>query len=92
MRKMHHAESCKVAERYSKAAAVLPTVDTTTRPLGMGGGEEGAVGGVLRKRLKYGSSDHLPDVRAVLWPYVASVRPPRLLHLAVFFPECPLCT
>ena len=60
----------------------------------MGGGRRrrGTVGGVLPKRLKYGSSDHLPDVCAFQWPLQDSVRPLGLLHLAVLFPECPLCT
>ena len=39
MRKRHDAESCKDGERYSKAAAVLPTVDTNNRSrLRIGGG------------------------------------------------------
>ena len=94
MRKRHDAQRCKAAERQPKAAAVLPTVDTNTRRLGIGGGgdgEEAAVGASCPKRLKYGSSDHISDLHSFLWPYVASVRPPGLLRLVVFFPECPLC-
>ena len=55
---MHDTERCKATEQYLKAAAVLPTVDIATRQLRTGrgwGGGEGAVGGVLPKRLKSGS-------------------------------------
>ena len=92
MRKRHDAEGCKAAERYSKVAAVLPTVDTNTRRLGMGRRGRGTGGGrgVLPKRLKYGFSDHLSEVCAFLWPYVAIERPLGLLRLAVLFPQCPL--
>ena len=41
MRKRYNAESCKAASQYSKAAAVLPAVDTNTRRLGRGGNGEG---------------------------------------------------
>ena len=62
MRKKHGAESCKAAERYSKAAAVLPPLTPMRGGCERGGEGEGAVGGVLPKRLKHGPSDHLPDV------------------------------
>ena len=68
MRKVLDVESCKGAGRYSKAAAVLPTVDTNTRWLGTGGGGEGGRGGRERpvQETEIWSSDHLPDVCAFL--------------------------
>ena len=55
MRKWHHAENCRAAERHAKAVAATLTVGIYTR---RGRGREG----VLPKRLKFGPGHHRPDV------------------------------
>ena len=47
MRKLHHAESCRGADRNAKTAVAPPTIYTSTRRRGAGGG--GGMDGRERK-------------------------------------------
>ena len=73
MRKWQDAERCRDAQRHAQTAAAPPTVGISERRGGEGGageggrgegrgGREGGRGGVLPKRLKFGSDHHRLDV------------------------------
>ena len=104
MRKWHETERHKAAEQRAKTAAALSTVDICTRlggggrEKGVGGGggrgrrrgRDGRRRGVLPKSLKSGSGRHRLEIcgSSDRWPSHVSVKPPWLVHLVAFSPQC----